>query len=595
MSVKNKLLIIVSLILVIFVSVVFIVFISFIRIIEYKDDERLVFSVFSKWAILNNTTKELLMADSNHSEVFEKWRLSLYNFQAEHDILVSSERIAALGYEVSGIIDQSKGLWGFYRIVVDKVIDILDIKDGREIMSYLDENHLSILSVIERQNKLDITPKMLSQIIKIRENLRFRRSDSAVTSAEDDFNWLWNNSLIPLLESDIQNQIDFILLFAIIATSLLVLAASTANMLIIRSITKPLRQFLDTFIEGAMGKLSVRYPVKRVACSEILKCVDEKCRMYDESDESCFAEMGSFATLFEKQVLCPHIMRKEVKSCRECLVYKTICREEISSMGAWFNILMGNLERSAKIIEDAQRIWRKDMAMTTTVRKTLYPVSLPPNELWDIAHIFKPVSGVSKDLYDFYTVNGKMGGIGIFNVSGHGISASLVAVIAQSIVYKLFQRMIKVELSKVMKSVNETLINETGLSDHFLYGTLLRFQEDRIQYVISKHSNVIFKNDSKDTVEVIAAKDKDLKEYETGILKLESNDFIVMFTDGFIKGRNSGSEEYGIERALASLGNVKGASAKKIIDVLIGDFNSFIDEARLTDDITLIVLKKNTH
>jgi serine phosphatase RsbU (regulator of sigma subunit) len=610
MRIQTKLFLCVSFIVVSLVSVILLISFSFLRVLNCKDDVGLALSTYTKWSVLNNSTKVLLMADKDLNDAFENWRASLRDFTEQHEILVNSERIRSMGYEMEGILRQSQGLWGFYRTIVDQVIDILDTDEGKEIFRILESNKLSIITAVEKTNVLRVEPAIMQDIKKIRDNLNFRRTTSegaaeaTQASAENDFNWLWNNSFIPLLESEIKSQIQHIFISSIVVSLFIIMVTIFITLMVVRSITKPLNQFLKCFIEGAKGNFSMRYPIKRRPCNAIITCLDSKCIARDALEVYCFVEIGSYAEVFNKKVTCPHIIAGEVENCSACLVYKTTFHEEMTAVGTWFNVLMGKVERSVKIIQDAQLLWQKSMELGPQMQRSLYQQKVPAAEPWDVASYFKSTSGVSGNFYDFYFIENHLKGVGLFNVTGHGISAALMTVISKSLIFRLFNRMQTAALGKVIKNAGEALNQEIGEAEHCLTGVLLRIHDEYVEYVNTGIPNILLKTSAENSVKEIAVKpimiggtvssDEAIKEHQALEIKPGKNDFLVLYADGLTQVRNLKGEFYGIDRLkLSMLRAPLEGSAQNIMKFLTEEIFTFIGQRELSNDIALIVIRKN--
>ncbi|MDH4129759.1 MAG: methyl-accepting chemotaxis protein, partial [Spirochaetota bacterium] len=105
------------------------------------------------------------------------------------------------------------------------------------------------------------------------------------------------------------------------------------SMLISRSITRSLGEFKNIFY----GDLTAKYPLIPVNCSEVVDCAKDICSSYGDNDVLCFLDVGSYAPEFGREVECPCILDGKYNKCDECKVYKTICSNEISTIGAWLN------------------------------------------------------------------------------------------------------------------------------------------------------------------------------------------------------------------------------------------------------------------
>jgi serine phosphatase RsbU (regulator of sigma subunit) len=609
MKIQKKLFLCVSFIVVSFLFVIALVSFSFMRVMEYKNDIGMALSTYAKWSALNNTTKVLLMADKDHNEAFENWRSSLREFTEQHEQLVDSKRIREMGYEMEGIVQQSQGLWGFYRIMVDQVIDILDTEEGKTIFSILDSNRMSIVTIVEREPSLAIDPAIMKDIKKIREILKFRRNTASAateatqTSAEDDFNWLWNNSFIPLLESEIHHQMKLITVWSIAISLIIILVTVIFTLIIVRSITRPLQRFLTIFMEGAKGDLTVRYPIVKRSCTAIRGCTRKECVAYGNPDTVCFVGVGSYAPLLGNTATCPHIVTGEVKECGECSVYKTICREEMSMAGAWFNVLVGNLDRSVKVIQEAQLIWQKSMS-SNQVQRSLLPLSTLDGEPWDVASYFKAASEVSGNFHDYYFMDNHLKGVGLFNVAGHGISTALVTVIAKSLMFRLFNRMHTSQLGKVIKNAIEALNHEVGQADQYLTGILIRVKPELIEFVNTGMPNVLLRKAGREGIDEIQVRqsvisgslstiEETKREYQDLNFTMDRQDFILLHTEGLSGALNGRGEAFGTERVKQTLLKAPASeSAKVIMEFLMEEVHRFVGKPELSNDVTAIILKR---
>lgn len=124
-----------------------------------------------------------------------------------------------------------------------------------------------------------------------------------------------------------------------------------------RKIFNPLDNFKDMFAKLALGDLSVSYPIKEVNCSEIMDCGVEECPDFKRDGVTCWFDVGSYAPQFGKKIYCPKITEGEYDSCKECKVYKKVNRNEIETLGAWFNKLtdvlgelMSNMKKVAETL-----------------------------------------------------------------------------------------------------------------------------------------------------------------------------------------------------------------------------------------------------
>jgi sigma-B regulation protein RsbU (phosphoserine phosphatase) len=75
-------------------------------------------------------------------------------------------------------------------------------------------------------------------------------------------------------------------------------------------------------------------------------------------------------------------------------------------------------------------------------------------------------------------------------------------------------------------------------------------------------------------------------------IKLESQDVVVLYTDGITEAENSYGQQYGLERLCQTLINNWTESAEQIRQLVIADVREHIGLHKVYDDITLVILKQ---
>ena len=79
--------------------------------------------------------------------------------------------------------------------------------------------------------------------------------------------------------------------------------------------------------------------------------------------------------------------------------------------------------------------------------------------------------------------------------------------------------------------------------------------------------------------------------YDTGRTQMVGGEVLVMFSDGVTEAENAAGEEYGDERLAACLVQSSGASARDIVDAILGSLGAFCGQAPARDDVTVMVVK----
>lgn len=244
----------------------------------------------------------------------------------------------------------------------------------------------------------------------------------------------------------------------------------------------------------------------------------------------------------------------------------------------------------------------KEIELASFVQQSFYNIKLPDFKNFQVAYYNKPMAGVSGDLYDFYFNKDVLEGFGLFDVSGHGISSGLVTMLVKNIINDEFQKGKKLPLNKVMTITNERIINQKGNVENYLTGVLGRVSGNNIEFVNAGHPNVIHYKAKENRLELI--KRGESKEsgiigisgfpvnFECVTVPLEKNDMLLLYTDGLTETMNRNREEFGLERLKRTF--LKGVELKieEQIQNIVDEAKTFANRAKVSDDITLLILKK---
>ncbi len=256
-------------------------------------------------------------------------------------------------------------------------------------------------------------------------------------------------------------------------------------------------------------------------------------------------------------------------------------------------------------LEKAKVIFERDMRMAVNVQKNYLPLKAPLDDEWEIAFDYQPMAGVSGDFYDFYEQEGKLTGIALFDVSGHGIASGLITMIAKSIVFRGFTSMQNEPLDQVMERINLDLINEIDAMDNYLTGILLRFSGNSIEYVNAAHPPLLCRH-ADGTVEEVGLSDGFLSgrfmgisslagRYNSYCFTIQKGDILLLYSDCLLESTSSNGERYGSMRLSNLLSRTDPAQpCRKILKEIIEDFHEYLESEELPDDLTAILVKRRS-
>ena len=266
-----------------------------------------------------------------------------------------------------------------------------------------------------------------------------------------------------------------------------------------------------------------------------------------------------------------------------------------------------------KELSEANYVLSKGLESVAQVQKNVLPPKEKMFKGWDFSAFYRPLdNNVSGDLYDFYYTEEKLDGIGIFDVSGHGITAGLMTILSKGIISQHFISGLEqnISLTKVLEEINETYIKEKVNVDNYITGLLFKFSDFdsddicHVQLVNAGHPYPIL-YDSKN--QKISEQKYENQNEQYGIIGIDCldvsfptvnfdvsiNDVIVCFTDGITEATNLNNEDFTKDRIIEIVKNNAELSSREIGQKIMTKLESFTEGTTIDDDITLIVLKRN--
>ncbi len=263
------------------------------------------------------------------------------------------------------------------------------------------------------------------------------------------------------------------------------------------------------------------------------------------------------------------------------------------------------LSEASSRLHAVSSVAEKDLRMATQVQQGFFPKSAPRTAAWDTAFVYMPCGGISGDFYDFYLRGDRLEGLVVGDVSGHGIASGLITVLARSLFHRNFYERRQRSLGAVLESINDELIPELSEVENYLTAAFLRLEDDgRVEYASAAHPELAFKG--ADKLRAMLLRPKGGAEYKGPPLGregieapyssirfiLKSGDAILIYTDGLNESKNVDGDEFGLDGVLESLSSAPEGDASAVLDYLMQEWRFFVSGAKVSDDITVVLLKK---
>ena len=262
-------------------------------------------------------------------------------------------------------------------------------------------------------------------------------------------------------------------------------------------------------------------------------------------------------------------------------------------------------------LEKDKRHAEMDLEMAALVQRNFFPKPNKNFKGWEISVCYSPQTKVSGDFYDYYNYNDILNGLSIFDVSGHGLSASLVTMLSKNIISRVFQTGFRRNepVDKVLTKINNMILSEKGNIENYMTGILCRFTENEdstkcsvelgnaghpYPLKFSVHDKEIYElkgNDGKKHYGAIGMKGITVSFARSNFF-MATGDILILYTDGITEATNKKYEQFGLEYIKDIVKKNHARSADEIAGLIIEKLEEFTEYKPLEDDITLIVAKR---
>ncbi len=217
----------------------------------------------------------------------------------------------------------------------------------------------------------------------------------------------------------------------------------------------------------------------------------------------------------------------------------------------------------------------------------------------EIAGFMTPAEEVGGDYYDVICYGDSIR-IGIGDVTGHGLESGVLMLMVQTTIRTLIENG-ETEQNRILDVVNRTIFHNIKRmeTDKNLTLMLVDYNEGRLK-ISGQHEEVlIFTQSGKinqiSTVDLgfpIGLEEEILDFIDQTEVYIHPGDVIVLYTDGVTEAESKEGKLYGLERMCDRINQCRHQSALEIKDTVIKDLYDHIDNSKIYDDITLLVIKR---
>lgn len=251
-------------------------------------------------------------------------------------------------------------------------------------------------------------------------------------------------------------------------------------------------------------------------------------------------------------------------------------------------------------LKEQERL-KRELEIAREVQRKLLPARMPKVDGFQFDGICQSAFEVGGDYFDFFELDNDRIAIVVADVSGKGTAASFYMAELKGMMLQLTSH--HHSPRDLMIDLNRRLY---GNIDRSMFVTMayavVNLVSKKITFSRAGH-NSLLKIDSNGTHQFITPSGIGLglesgrvfeEKLEEISFDLDCNETLVFYTDGITEAMNPQMESFGEEKLLKTIQAKKNKDVLQIREHLLGSLNQFLSGAPPNDDITMVLVKRNS-
>ncbi|MBQ6560676.1 MAG: PP2C family protein-serine/threonine phosphatase [Erysipelotrichaceae bacterium] len=241
---------------------------------------------------------------------------------------------------------------------------------------------------------------------------------------------------------------------------------------------------------------------------------------------------------------------------------------------------------------------RTELNTAGKIQDAMLPHTFPPfpeRKEFDLYASMDAAKEVGGDFYDFFLLDDDHLGIVMADVSGKGVPGALFMMISKVILQNCAQY--DNSPAKVLSNMNDTICsnNQEQMFVTVWFGILtistgmiVAANAGHEYPIIMKHGHDFELIKDRHSFVIGALPDVEYQEYT---IAMEAGDKLFLYTDGIPEAVNSSNVQYGIDRLIKALNQIKDSDPEMILKYIKTSVELFKGDAEQFDDLTMLCLE----
>jgi len=245
-------------------------------------------------------------------------------------------------------------------------------------------------------------------------------------------------------------------------------------------------------------------------------------------------------------------------------------------------------------IIDQNKKFENDLDMAKMLQRKLLPNASPNGKIL-FNYIYKPCDMLGGDFIDIYNIGNNHLGVYIADVSGHGVSASILTVFLRSTISKRMTSPAEA-LNALYREYNKNNFESEVYITVFY--AIYDLRSNILTYSNAGHNAtpVLYNKARKDRQTLLTTAGLPISNWAETISYYENSvhvdpgDLLFLYTDGYSEVKDSEKTMFGQDRINEELQSVEGGNHRQMLEALLRNaykYAGITDESMQLDDITL--------
>ena len=255
------------------------------------------------------------------------------------------------------------------------------------------------------------------------------------------------------------------------------------------------------------------------------------------------------------------------------------------------------IDQIKRVTAEKERIGA-ELDMASKIQASQLPRLFPPfpdRKEFSLYASMTPAKEVGGDFYDFFMIDRDHIAFVMADVSGKGVPAALLMMVARVLVKSSLQN--GKSPGEALESVNNQLC-EGNTTDFFvtMWVAMLEISTGKGIAANAGHEHPVLRRAGgsyelvvyRHSMPVGAMEGLRFKEHE---FQMNPNDSFFVYTDGVAEATNGNNELYSTDRMLDALNRDPDAQPEQVLKNVMYDISSFVDGSEQFDDITMLCFR----